>query len=72
MAIQKTLRAHRIDLGLSMDMMAKECGLTREAVTNAELGRKIRPSTAKKIADYLTERYGETILPSNIDGLNIA
>lgn len=71
MDTQKTLRAIRIDLGLSTNAMAIACGVTRDAITNAEAGRRIRPSTAKKIADFLSAQLDENIQPSDINGLNI-
>jgi transcriptional regulator with XRE-family HTH domain len=35
-----TLRRHRIRLGLTLDQLARQCGLSRSHLSNLELGRR--------------------------------
>jgi transcriptional regulator with XRE-family HTH domain len=65
------LRKLRIDLGWSPNKLAVEAGLARSTARQAEEGRAIAPATAKAIADALSKAYGRTILPTEIEGLNI-
>jgi DNA-binding XRE family transcriptional regulator len=66
-----TLREYRLNLGWSQNRLAKEADLTGQAVRNAEVGRVIRPDTAKAIADALARGFGREILVLDIEGLNI-
>lgn len=66
-----TLRELRILLGWSLNKLAREAGLARTAVTNAEKGTVIRAETAKGIADALSRGHGRAITVLDIDGLNI-
>jgi transcriptional regulator with XRE-family HTH domain len=66
-----TLRTYRTNLGWSLTRFAKEAGVARGAIKNAEIGHIIRPDTAKAIADALSRALGEKIQVSDIKGLNI-
>jgi transcriptional regulator with XRE-family HTH domain len=66
-----TLKKYRIDLGWSNTRLAREAGITRPAVRQAEEGKPIQAETAKSIADALSRGTGKEIKPSEIEGLNI-
>jgi transcriptional regulator with XRE-family HTH domain len=66
-----TLRELRINLGWTVQKLAEEAGITRQAVSNAEKGTPMRADTAKAIADALSRGYGRDIKPLDIDGLRI-
>jgi transcriptional regulator with XRE-family HTH domain len=66
-----TLRQYRIDLGWSINKLAEEAGITRQATASAESGLPIRAVTAKALADALSKAYGREIKPSDIQGLNV-
>lgn len=67
----ESLRKLRIDLGWSQPKLASEAGITKQAVSNAEKGNEIFPSTAKAIADALSRAYGREIKVSDIEGLKV-
>ena len=66
-----TLRELRINLGWTVQKLAEEAGVTRQAVSSAEKGTPIRADTAKSIADALSRGYGREIKPLDIDGLRM-
>jgi transcriptional regulator with XRE-family HTH domain len=66
-----TLRELRINLGWTIQKLADEAGITRQAVSGAERGDPIRADTAKAIADALGRGYGREIKPLDIEGLTI-
>lgn len=66
-----TLHELRINLGWTVQKLAEEAGVTRQAISNAEKGTPLRADTAKAIADALSQGYGREIKPSDIDGLRI-
>ena len=66
-----TLRELRINLGWTVQKLAEEAGITRQAVSSAEKGTPLRADTAKAIADALSRGYGREIKPLDIDGLRI-
>jgi len=66
-----SLHDYRIDLGWSINKLASEAGISRQAAANAESGIPIKAETAKAIADALSKAYGRTIKPSEIEGMNI-
>ena len=66
-----TLRDYRVNLGWSIYRLAREAKISRPAVANAESGQPIKAETAKAIADALSQGYGQTIQPTDIEGLNI-
>lgn len=66
-----TLKQYRANAGFSVTSLAKEAGLSRDAVENAEKGDPIRAVTAWKISLALTKRLNETVRVSDIEGLNI-
>ncbi len=66
-----TLKEYRVQLGWSIYKLAREAGVVRESVANAEEGRPIRAETAKALADTLSKAYGRTIGVLDIEGLNI-
>lgn len=66
-----SLREYRIDLGWSVNKMATEAGVSRQAAANAENGIPVKAETIKAIADALSEAYGREIRPSEIEGVNI-
>ncbi len=65
------LRDYRIDLGWSVNKLASEAGISRQAAANAENGIPVKAETAKAIADALSKAYGREIRPSEIEGINI-
>jgi transcriptional regulator with XRE-family HTH domain len=67
-----TSRELRINLGWTIQKLATEAHVTRQAVSGAERGVLIRADTAKAIADALSKAYGREIKPLDIDGLNIS
>lgn len=66
-----TLREYRIRLGWSINKLANEAGVVRQAAANAESGQPIRADTAKALADALSRGYGQQIDVLDIQGLNI-
>jgi transcriptional regulator with XRE-family HTH domain len=66
-----TLREYRIRLGWSINKLAQEAGIVRQAAANAEAGQPIRAETAKALADALSRGYGREIDVLEIQGLNI-
>ena len=66
-----TLREFRIRLGWSINRLANEAGVVRQAAANAEAGQPIRAETAKAIADALSRGYGREVDVLEIEGLNI-
>ena len=66
-----TLREYRINLGWSIYKLASESGISRQAAANAEGGQPIKAETAKAIADALSRAYGQSIKPTEIEGLSI-
>lgn len=66
-----TLHELRINLGWTVQKLAEEASVTRQAISNAEKGTPLRADTAKAIADALSRGYGREIKPSDIDGLRI-
>ena len=66
-----TLRELRINLGWTIQRLAEEAGITRQAVSGAEKGDPIRADTAKALADALGRGYGREIKPLDIEGLDI-
>lgn len=66
-----TLREYRIRLGWSINKLAIEAGVVRQAAANAEAGQPIRAETAKALADALSRGYGQKIDVLDIQGLNI-
>jgi DNA-binding XRE family transcriptional regulator len=69
--ITSTLREYRLNVGWSQAALAQHAGLKRQTVAAAERGEKITPLTAKKIADALSEAYGQVIRPLDIEDLAI-
>ena len=65
------LRTLRVNLGWTAVKLAKEAGVTRQAVSGAEKGVAIRADVAKCIADALSKGYGYEIKPSQIAELTI-
>ena len=66
-----TLRELRINLGWTLQKLAEEAKITRQAATSAEKGDPVRATTAKALADALSRGYSLEIKPLEIDGLNI-
>lgn len=66
-----TLRNYRINLGWSIYRLAQEAGISRPAAANAESGQPIKAETAKALADALSRAYGQTIKPTDIEGMHI-
>ena len=66
-----TLREYRIELGWSINRLAKEAGVTRQSAANAEDGKPIMAETAKAIAMALSRSYGREIMVRDIKGLTI-
>ncbi len=66
-----TLRELRVNLGWTIQKLAQEASVTRQAVYSAEKGDPIRASTAKALADALSRGYGREVKPLDIDGLHI-
>jgi transcriptional regulator with XRE-family HTH domain len=66
-----SLHDYRVDLGWSINKLASEAGISRQAAANAESGVPVRAETAKAIADTLSKAYGREIRPSEIEGMNI-
>ena len=66
-----TLREYRIELGWNASKLAKEAGLSRPAVSQAEKGKPIQAETAKALAMALSKGYGREIKVLEIEGLNI-
>ncbi len=66
-----TLREYRIELGWSINKLAKEAGLSRPTVADAEAGQPIKAETAKALADALSRGYQRQIMVRDIQGLNI-
>lgn len=66
-----TLREYRINLGWSVNKLAQEAGITRQAVANAEAGSPIRPETAKSIADAIGKAMVQDLKVMDIKGLNV-
>ena len=66
-----TVRELRINLGWTIQKLAQEAGVTRQAVYSAEKGDPIRADTAKALADALSRGYSREIKPLDIDGLHI-
>lgn len=65
------LRELRINLGWTIQKLAQEAGVTRQAVYSAEKGDPIRANTAKALADALSRGYSQEIKPLDIDALHI-
>jgi len=65
------LRELRIQLGWSINKLAQQAGITRQAAASAESGLPIKAETAKAIADALSEAYGREISVLEIKGLSI-
>jgi hypothetical protein len=51
--------------------LAREAGLSRDAVRNAEAGDPVRAETARAIVDALNKKLEEKILVSDIEGLSV-
>jgi DNA-binding XRE family transcriptional regulator len=66
-----TLREYRINLGWTVNRLAQEAGITRQAAANAEAGQPIRPDTAKSLADAIGRAMGQDIKVLDIKGLNV-
>ena len=66
-----TLREYRIRLGWSINRLAHEAGIARQAAANAEAGQPIRAETAKALAGALSRGYGKEIDVLDIQGLDI-
>jgi transcriptional regulator with XRE-family HTH domain len=66
-----TLREYRIRLGWSLNKLAQEAGIARQAAANAEAGQPIRAQTAKALAEALSRGYGREIDVLDIRGLTI-
>jgi hypothetical protein len=69
--VSRTLREYRIRLGWSINKLAQEAAIVRQAAANAEAGQPIRADTAKALADALSRGYGREIDVLEIQGLNI-
>ena len=69
--VSRTLREYRIRLGWSINKLAQEAAIVRQAAANAEAGQPIRAETAKALADALSRGYGREIDVLEIQGLNI-
>ena len=54
-----TLKGYRVNLGWSINQLAKAAGVARQSVVSAEAGEIITAATAKAIADALTSKRGE-------------
>lgn len=46
------LRADRLNKGHSIRSLARELGVTEQAIRRLEEGERVHPATAKRIADY--------------------
>lgn len=66
-----TLKQYRANAGWSVTRMAKEAGLSRDAVEKAEKGTPIRAETAYRIAQALSRKLNEKVLVSDIEGISI-
>jgi DNA-binding XRE family transcriptional regulator len=66
-----TLKQYRINAGFSQARLAREAGLSRDAVRNAEAGDPVRAETARAIVDALNKKLEEKILVSDIEGLKV-
>ncbi len=66
-----TLANVRRQLGWSKKLLAERAGISKKTALQAEKGELITPNTAKKIAEAVSEALGKTILPGDIEGLNV-
>jgi transcriptional regulator with XRE-family HTH domain len=67
----ETLYQLRVNLGWTQKKLSQQSGVNAVSITNAERGRRITATSAKKIADALSLAYGREIKPLDIEGLNI-
>jgi predicted transcriptional regulator len=65
------LKEYRINLGWTVTDLSEKAGVSWLVVRNAEVGKPIRATTAKAIADALSKAYGREIKPSDLEGLNV-
>ncbi len=66
-----TLKEYRVNLGWTINQLAKEAGIARQSAVSAENGEIITAPTAKAIADALTKAYGRPFSVTDIEDLNI-
>jgi DNA-binding XRE family transcriptional regulator len=66
-----TVKQYRINLGWTRVELAKQAGLSRQSIANAEAGKSISAPTAKAIAEALSRGYCRTIRVADIEGLSV-
>lgn len=66
-----TLRQYRIELGWTINHLAREAGIARQTASSAEEGKPIQAPTAKAIAAALSKGYGREIKVFEIEGINV-
>ncbi len=66
-----TLKALRVNAGLTQGALADKAGLSWSVISAAEGGRPVRATTAKALADALSKVYERDIKPTDLEGLNI-
>ena len=66
-----TVYEYRINLGWSFRKLAREAGISADIAKRAEVGKPIRPDTAKAIADAFSRALGREIKVLDIEGLHI-
>jgi transcriptional regulator with XRE-family HTH domain len=66
-----TLREYRVNLGWSLNELAKASGISQQIARRAEDGDPIQARTAKAIAIALSRALGRNIEPLDIEGLSI-
>lgn len=57
------MRNRRLELALSQEEVAERAGLARSTVLKAEAGRRLRPSTIRKLARALRCRPSDLVVP---------
>lgn len=66
-----TLLEYRRKLGWSLSELTRRAGLDFNTTKRAENGEPVSSRTATALARAISEGLGQTILPSDIDGLNV-
>lgn len=66
-----TLLEYRRKLGWSLSELARRAGLDFNTTKRAENGEPVSSRTAMALARAISEGLNQTILPGDIDGLNV-
>jgi transcriptional regulator with XRE-family HTH domain len=69
--VMETLRDLRVNLGWTINKLAEEAGVSRQAASRAEQGIPVYADTAKALTDALSRAYGRDIRPTDVKNLNI-